>query len=153
MNTYELTYIISPEISLEEAQNKAKELESAVISREGSVIKTDSPVAKPLSYPIGQRASGFFGVIEFQSEAEKVLEIKDAISKDKTFLRVMLLNKKPVKVKKQRRLKTKEETSAVAPEIKAEVKPAEEPKEEKPSEPAKADLEDIDKKLDEILGE
>jgi ribosomal protein S6 len=72
MKTYELSYIVSPEMTSEEAEAKAKEIESAIQSREGVILKQSNPVAKTLAYPIAKRASGFFGILEFQLEARKI---------------------------------------------------------------------------------
>jgi ribosomal protein S6 len=39
MKTYELTYIISPEMTSEEAIAKGKEIESAITGGEGTILK------------------------------------------------------------------------------------------------------------------
>ena len=82
MKTYELTYIISPEITSEEATARAREIESAVQSKEGTILSQSNPIAKSLAYPIEKRASGFVGTIEFQMESEKVPELEETISKN-----------------------------------------------------------------------
>ena len=74
MKTYELTYIVSPEITSEEAEAKAKELADIVSNKEGTILKQSNPTARALSYPIKKRASGFFGFIEFKLEPEQLLE-------------------------------------------------------------------------------
>ena len=62
MKTYELSYIISSEITSEEAEAKAREIEGAIQSREGIILKQLNPVAKTLAFPVGKRASGFLGL-------------------------------------------------------------------------------------------
>ena len=104
MKTYELTYIISPEITSEEAEAKGKEIESAVQTREGAVLKQLNPSARTLSYPIKRQASGFFGVLEFQLEPEKLSEIKEIISKDGKIVRHMIIIKGVAELKKERRI-------------------------------------------------
>jgi len=151
MKTYELTYIISPEVSSEEAEAKAKEIESAIQSREGVILKQLNPVAKTLAYQIAKRASGYFGVLEFQLEPEKLLELKEIIAKDIKIVRHMILVKEPVRIRKERRTRTKPEAVTTAADQKTEV--AEEPA-EKPSEEhkEKVELKDIEQKLEELLG-
>ena len=111
MKIYELTYIISPEITSEEATAKAKEIESIVSGKEGMILKQSNPIAKTLSYPIKKRASGFFGVLEFQLEPEKLLELKEILIKDGKIVRHMVIIKEAAEMKKERRtrgvLKTK----------------------------------------------
>ncbi|MCX6723975.1 MAG: 30S ribosomal protein S6 [Candidatus Staskawiczbacteria bacterium] len=161
MKTYELTYIISPEITSEEVGAKAKEIESAISSREGTILKQLNPLAKTLSYPIKKHASGFFGVLEFQLEPEKLIELKGIIEKDKKFVRHIITIKEAAEMKKdKRRLASSPRLKAVAPfEIErktekttSEDKPASAPKgfgEAK----EKVELKDIEHELDEILGE
>jgi ribosomal protein S6 len=155
MQTYELTYIITPEVSSVEAEAKAKELESAIQKQEGVIVKQLNPTAKTLSFQIQKHASGFFGVIEFQLEQEKLAEIKSFVEKDKKFVRHMILVKKPVRIRKQRRSKKTEELptieakSATPEKVEENVQPEEEKVESKP----KVELKDIEQQLDAILGE
>jgi len=160
MTTYELTYIVSPDITSEEAEARAKEVESAIVSREGTVLKQSNPIAKTLSYPIENRASGFFGVLEFQLEPEKLLELKGIIEKNGKIVRHMLIIKKPQKIRKERRTKAKP-VSAEQPVSTAEKKLEEaietiEQQEEgtttKIKTKEKVELKDIEHELDELLG-
>ncbi len=162
MKIYELTYIISPEMTSEEAEAKAKELESAITSREGTVLKQTNPIARTLSYQIKKHASGFFGFLEFQLEPEKLLELKEILVKDGKISRHMVIIKQPIEMKKERRTRTKPITGLEI-EKKAEepvyAEGSSETKEEKPAvetktkEKEKVELKDIEQKLDELLGE
>lgn len=154
MKVYELSYIISPEINSQEAEAKSKEIESAVQSREGVIVKQSNPVAKALSYPIAKRASGFLGVLEFQLEPEKLIEIKEILEKDGKIVRHMFIIKKPLKPRKERR------SRKLVPDLETENKIENEPgiKEEAPLHTKasefkeKVELKDIEQQLDEILG-
>lgn len=153
MKAYELTYIISPEITSEEAEAKAKEFESLITSKEGVVLKQSTPLARTLSYPIKKHASGFFGVIEFNIEPEKLPEIEAVLQKDGKISRHMVIIKQATQLKKERRTRTKPATFAKVEE-KTEVEPvAKEKIVTKSSEKEKVELKDIEQKLDEILGE
>ena len=156
MKTYELTYIVSPDLTSEEVESKAKELESAVTSREGLILKQSNPIAKTLSYPIKKRASGFLGVLEFQVEPEKLLEIKEILQKDGNLSRYLIIIKEAQRVRKERR--SKREAPILEAETKTGVEPTDSIKEETaPAKPAvgkeKVELKDIEQKLDELLGE
>lgn len=166
MKAYELSYIVSPEVTSEEAEAKGKELELAITNREGTIVKQSNPIARTLSYQIAKRASGYFGVIEFQLEAEKLLEIKEIVVKDKKIVRHMLLIKEPTEMKKERRTRTKP-VAEVPVEQKVEINTEDESSfakasedeagaSEKPAEKAvkeKVELKDIEEKLEELLGE
>lgn len=155
MKTYELTYIISSALSSEEAGSVATEVDSFLQSKEGVILKSERPVAKALAYPIKKMGSGYFVISEFQLEPEKLIEVKEMLEKDAKVLRSFILVKNPVRIRKERR--TKKVFATPELETKLEQKepaPAEsftEAKEEKTSK--KTDLSDIDKKLDELLGE
>ncbi len=163
MKTYELTYIISPETTSEEADTIAKELESAISSKEGVILKQANPVAKTLSYQINKRASGFFGVLEFQLEPEKLLELKSIVEKNEKIVRHMLIIKEAAEFKKARRTRESakikaesKEHSTFTIERKIEDKTEEDEKPsvtKAPDEKEKVELKDIEQKLEELLGE
>ena len=175
MKNYEFSYIISPEFTLEEAEAKAKEFEGQIQQKGGVIIKSEKPLAKTLSYPVKKFGSGFFTTVEFQAEPDIVVAIKDDASKDVKILRLMVLVKNPAKRIKERRQRVKPILETITQEVKEKIlepiketieeiaKPeAKEKKEEKKSavkkvkaekSKEKADIEDIDKKLDEILSE
>jgi len=156
MKTYELTYIVSPELISEEAEAKSKEIETVIQNKEGSVLKQSNPIIRTLSYPIKRQASGYLGILEFQLEPEKLNELEEGLKKDGKIVRHMVIIKKPARQRKERR-------SQRIPRIKTdsifEAKaPVEEPsqtishtQEEKNSK--KVELKDIEQKLDEILGQ
>jgi len=165
MQTYELAYIISSEITSEEAGAKAKEIESAIQKEEGTILKRSNPIAKMLSYPIKGFSSGFFGVLEFQLEPEKMAALKKTIEKDGKIIRHMLIIKKAAELKKERRIRGTSKTKPV-PEFEPEHLSALAEKTEVPkgypkiSEPVakpagkeKVELKDIEQELEELLGE
>jgi ribosomal protein S6 len=158
MKTYELSYIVSPEMTSEEAEAIAKEIESEIQGKEGTVSKQSNPVAKTLSYPIKKHASGFFGFSEFQLEPEKVVELQEFLAKNKKIVRHMLTIKEAAELKKERRTRNKiVEPTIFNIEKKAEPVAVIEPEEEKPAkvkaEKEKVELKDIEQRLDELLSE
>ena len=159
MKTYELSYIISPEITLEAAEQLSKEIETAVQSREGVILKQVNPIAKTLAYPIARRASGFFAVLEFQMEPEKLVEVIETIQKDSKIVRHMVIIKEAQRIRRERRSKVKTPPTFEIEhkaEVKTEtVKKVEEPTEEKiveEKDKEKVELKDIDQQLEELLG-
>jgi small subunit ribosomal protein S6 len=160
MKTYELTYIISPEITLEEAEAKSKEIESVIQSKEGTILKQSNPTARTLAFPIGKRASGFFGVLEFKLEPEKLLELKEIVAKDGKIIRHMVIIKEPLKIKKMRRARiVSPEISGVEPKTEIETIKGDLPAQagrpasaKETIEKEKVELKDIEQKLEELLG-
>lgn len=145
----------------EEAEAKAKEIESSITSKDGSISRQSNPIAKTLSYPIKKRASGFLGVLEFQLEPERLLELKESIAKDGKIVRHMVIIKRSTEPKQARRTRIKP-APAFTIEKKigktSEVENLDAEKEEKPASTKasikeKVELKDIEQELEEILGE
>ncbi len=178
MTTYELTYIISPELTSEQIESKEKEIEGAIQKKDGVIVKQTKPQVKTLAYPIGKFSSGFFGIVEFQLEAEHLLEVKTGLDLDSKIVRSMVVVKEAARIRKVRRSRKEEMPSILSdkkPEHQAatekpEVKvPAFEdvkeevavnemseaaPEEKKEIEPkGKVELKDIERELGDILGE
>jgi small subunit ribosomal protein S6 len=159
MKTYELTYIVSPNITIEEAEAKSKEIESFVSENNGVIAKSEKPVAKTLSYRIKKMSSGFFVFLDFQIEPEKIAELKTEIEKDPYIIRHIIttkhISKKIAKVRKgkkfiaseitqEQQLKTDKKEPSIMEKLVEKIR--------KPK-PEKVELNDIDKQLDEILSE
>ena len=152
MKTYELTYIISSEITSEEAGAMAKEVNSLIESKEGTILRSENPVAKTLSYPIKKFGSGYFVVLEFSAEPEKIKELGEKLKNDKKILRHLVIIKRPARTRKERKsvrkliFSNEAETKNGTADKNLRAEAAEE-------KGKKIELEEIEKKLDEILGE
>jgi ribosomal protein S6 len=152
MKTYELTYIISPEITSEEAEAFSREMEDFVSKKEGIVLNKSIPVARTLSYPIKKHMSGFIGTLEFQLEAEYLSELKETLNKDVKINRHIIIAKNPVKIRKIRGKKNRD--AGATKEIPVENNVQEKNVAEETVIPSKkVELKDIEQKLEEILGE
>ena len=149
MKTYELTYIVSPEITSEEAEAKAKEIESAILLREGTILKQSNPIARTLSYAIKGKGSGFMGVLEFQLEPDKFVELEEIVQKDGKIVRHMVIIKKPARIRKERVRKPVDDILEKTEPIKTEQ--PKEASEKMPEVKNKVELKDIEKELDELL--
>lgn len=141
MQTYELTYIISSHMTVEEADAVKKDFEASLQANGGVILRSEKTVPQPLSYQIKKQSSGFFVITEFQTEESKVKELQAELGKNTKVLRHFLIVKKPVKIMKERRTRK--------PVIMTDAPVA--PKSAAPAK--KVEMEDINKKLDEILSE
>jgi ribosomal protein S6 len=107
MDIYELTYITSPELTREEIETVAKEIESFIQENEGTILRRENPIAKTLSYSIKNQRSGFFNVLNFQLKSEKLNELKEKVEKNIKIIRHILVIKNPERRSKIRREKRK----------------------------------------------
>ena len=152
MKNYELSYVITPEISPEEAEVKANEIATLIKNNGGSILGQTNPTAKTLAYPIQKRASGFFGTMELTMEPENVEEFSKQLTKDEKVIRKMLTVKSKIRIKKEKRTASNLSEVFKTNTNLEKIEKTEEPKEKIKEEPKdKVELKDIEQKLDELL--
>ncbi len=144
MKKYELNYLISPEISEEEAKEFQNKITSFIQEEEGVLNEEGSIIRIKLAYPIKKQAQAYLAVLNFQLNSEKLSSLEKKLKAENQILRYLLLIKKepeikpgisrmPVISKKPRRV-VLEKSAVRTPEKKVELK-------------------EIEKKLEEILNE
>ncbi len=128
MKHYELTYLISPDLSNEEANSLSTEITSNILAKQGILEKNLSLLKKQLSYSIKKKTAAYLACLNFQIKPEGLKELRKQIESNSKILRYLILSKEsPEKtaktlIKKPRRI----------------IKP-------------KVELKEIEKKLEEIL--
>jgi small subunit ribosomal protein S6 len=135
MKTYELTYLISSELTDEQAASLQNKI-SALIKEEGGLLTGEVSISrKKLAYPVKKQSQAYLAVVNFQLSAEKLINLEKALKADSQILRHLVLIKRPTKVIKKSRMMVIE------------------PKIEKPKKEKKVELKEIEKKLEEILAQ
>lgn len=131
MKYYELTYLISPDLSEEEREDLSEKINSSLQEQEGILDKSSKIIKKKLGYPIKEKDSAFLKSISFYLKKENLPKIKKYLREKREILRFLLLAKSvPSKVAEKPSLKRKK----IIPKKKVELK-------------------DIDEKLKQILKE
>jgi len=100
MKSYELTYIISSQLSSYQAEATAKEIESFIKNNEGVILRSEKISVQTLAYPIKKRSSGYFADLTFQVAEDKIKELKEKLEKSNQILRHLILVKKPARILK-----------------------------------------------------
>ncbi len=127
MRYYELSYLISPDITPEKLKEIQKNMILA-IREEGGILEEENPALKrTLAYEIKGKREAFLVSLTFFLEPSKVDNLKKKIEKEKDILRYLIFKRKMPKEKK------------------VEIKKVKKPK--------KVELEKIEETLEEILGE
>ena len=129
MKTYEFTYLIKPDLSKEDINSLQEIIKSFIKEEEGSIVKINPPLKKNLAYPIKKNKEAFLADLAFDLNPDKIDSLEKKIKSEKRIIRYLLLKKKLLKKKLK---------------VRATRKP--QPK-------AKVELKEIEKKLEEILGE
>jgi small subunit ribosomal protein S6 len=138
MKSYELSYLISPDLSEEELNAFQEKINKWVQEEKGILGEINKPQKRILAYPIKKMVQAYLSSINFQLNPGSLLNIEKKLKNEGQIIRYLILFKKPRKVseKRIRRIIKKLEP----PSMKAEA-----PKKEK------AELETIEQKLEEIL--
>lgn len=150
MKLYEITYLISPDLSEEELKGCQEKITSLIQEEggvlvdeaslhlplhpvsQGSAIEVKPPVRKTLAYPIKKKREAFLSTLSFQILPERLRSLEKKLKGESNLLRYQILTKKlPKKVKV---ISAKKPKKIVKPKPKVELK-------------------EIEKKLEEILGE
>lgn len=137
MKHYELTYLISSELSEEEAKTFQDKVASLIQEEGGLLDEKNVILRKKLAYLIKKQTQAFLSTLTFQIEPKKLPPLEKKLKLENQILRYLILIKPPVKEMPVRRKKV--------PEIV--------PKKPTPPLKKKVELREIEKKLEEILKE
>lgn len=133
MKLYELTYLISPNLTEMEIKNFQEKLNS-LIQEGGILINSLLPKKRFLAYPIKKNNSAFFATLNFQMKPENLANFEKKLKSEPELIRYLILAKaapKAIEVRKKPFIVSKKFA---------------EPKKEK------VKIEKIEQKLEEVLG-
>jgi len=82
MKLYELTYLVSAELSPEQWKLCLKKI-SSLILKNGEIIGLIAPDKKNLTYPIKKQNAALLSQVKFNFEPELIDEFKKEINKEK----------------------------------------------------------------------
>ncbi|MEK7482291.1 MAG: 30S ribosomal protein S6 [Patescibacteria group bacterium] len=134
MKTYQLNYLLSPEL-YNEALKETCETIQRMLADAGAILEnSETPSKKDLGVSIAGQKSAFLGAINFSMSAEKLADFRPQMTAFKPVLRYMLTIKTAVRTQKK------------APRTLDKTKWT-------PKKEIKVEMMDIEKKLGEILGE
>lgn len=68
MRHYEVTFIVDPVLSGDEAKSTAEHIHNELKQLGASIVAADEPALRQLAYPIKRRSSGVYHTIEFTTE-------------------------------------------------------------------------------------
>jgi len=152
---YELLYIIPATFTVDELKPIVEKVANLIKEQQGKISKDDDLGKLKLSYPIKHQNHGFYRLYEFDLPKANLQKLNQALGLTPEVLRFIIVKKKikteaEIKAEKtlQEKLAKKKEKEIEKIKIEKEEE-KEKPKKEKGKE--KISLEDLDKKLDEIL--
>lgn len=132
---YEIGYLLNPLIPEEKLDEEVFVLRKLIEDKKGFIINEARPKMRKLACPIKKIESAYFGWVKFTTNPEAIEEIESSLKKNDKVIRFLI-----VKVIKE------EAISRPVRKIVKKKKPTE------PKEKIEIKLEEIDKKLEELLG-
>lgn len=138
MRSYELTFLVSPEISPEQLTTLQEKIVSLVQEENGILGQMNRPIKKVLAYPIRKKTQAYLVSLNFQLNPEVLKNIEKKLKDENQILRYLILTKP---IKRMIRIQKIPSITRVIRKPRIEI-----------SKP-KVKLEEIEKKLEEILGE
>lgn len=155
---YEIGYLLNSALKDEEVLSFSENLRNFIAGKNGLIISVGSPKRQSLSYRIKKEDAAVFNWIKFTSRPEILKDLKEYFGKLPAVLRFLVIKTKEdsarktsPRIKLTDALKTEAKPADTLPKIDSTQTP-EAKTENKPAEGAIKE-EDIDKKIEELLGE
>ena len=136
MKKYQLTYLMSCNLS-EEELNNIQEKTKSFVQESGIIENIAEPIKKRLGYKIKGEDLGYLMNIIFNSDPDKLVALEKNLKSEDKMLRYTILNKK-----NKRQILSKRRMPRLFSKTNIKIE-----------KPKKVELKEIDKKIEEILGE
>jgi len=114
MNHYETVFILNPVLSEDQIKETVKKYEDFLVSRGAKMISKEDWGLKKLAYPIQNKKSGFYHLMEYTVDGEAIAPLEVEFRRDERFMRYLTvkLDKHAVSWAERRRVKLKEKAKA-----------------------------------------
>ena len=140
MKSYELTYLIPPDLSEEKIWGFQEKINSLIQEEKGVLGEINEPARKKMAYLVKNKGWVCLVTSNFYLDPEKLGNLEKKLKSESQILRYMILTKPP------KTSKTVISRGRKLPLIKPKKRPIPKPE-------AKVELKEIDKKIEEILEE
>ena len=131
--TYMIIYLLTPLIPEEKVEEEANAVRSSIEKNHGIIIYEEKPKNQKLSYNIKKFDRAYLGMIKFFSQPELIADLENFLKKNDKIIRSSIYSTKAVekKIFRPKRIISKPKTEKTVP----------------------IQVEEIDRKLEEILKE
>ncbi|MCJ7786687.1 30S ribosomal protein S6 [Patescibacteria group bacterium] len=147
MKLYELTLILTPDLSEEEGKLFQKKIQSFIQEEDGILTDSRNPLKRKLGYPIKKKVEAFLVTLNFNLAPEKLGNLEKKLRSENQILRYLILTKQRPKISPVEGKKLPVSPKILPSETYNDKKIVKPPKEKK------VELKEIEKKLEEMLGE
>lgn len=160
MKLYELTYLMPLDLPENEVKSLQEKINSFIADGQGALDRIEGITKKRLGGPIKNQTAAQMGTLNFYMGPEKMEDLEKKLKAENQIIRHMILHRKPRKAEAPRRIRKMPDSISENLE-----KPAQEGRGSRPwrgspeatpnaiGRPKKVEIKEIEKKLEEILGE
>lgn len=143
---YEVAYLLNPDIAEEEVVSEAGKITGFIQDAHGLVGRVEEPKKRKLAYPIGKHRNAYFGWTTFTIAPEHLPAIEQRLKSEQAVLRFLVVEEvkrpsplfHPPRPIRRASVAPREPVAPFAPQP--------------PKEEDKMKIEELDKRLEEILG-
>ena len=89
MNHYEAVFILNPVLSEDQVKETVKKFENFLISEGSEIISVEHWGLKKLAYPIQNKQSGFYNLIDFKAANTTVESFETELKRDERIMRYL----------------------------------------------------------------
>jgi small subunit ribosomal protein S6 len=116
MNHYETVFILNPVLSADQIKETVKKYEDFLTSKGAKMIAKEDWGLKKLAYPIQNKKSGFYHLLEYTVDGEVINPLEVEFRRDERFMRYLTvkLDKHAVAWAERRRVRDKANAKAKA---------------------------------------
>jgi len=109
-NRYETVFILTPVLSEDQTKETVKKFKDLIKEGRGKVHHEESWGMRKLAYPIQKKSTGFYHLIEFESEPTLVAKLETEYRRDERVIRFLTvaMDKHHLAFAQKRRNKQKE---------------------------------------------
>ncbi len=114
MNNYETVFILNPVLSEKQTKETVKKIEDYLTSNNAKIVSKENWGLKKMAYPIQNKKSGFYNLIEFQANGDLINSLELQMKREERIMRFLTvsMDKHAVTYAEARRLKMKETKNA-----------------------------------------
>ena len=89
LNQYETVFIVTPVLSETKIKETVKKYQDFIAGNGGTIVHQEDWGLRKLAYPIQKKTTGFYYLVEFQSEGELIEKLETQFRRDEKILRFL----------------------------------------------------------------
>lgn len=89
MNQYETVFIATPVLSAAQMKETVEKYKTLITENGGNIVHEENWGLKKLAYPIQKKSTGFYYLLEFQSEGDFIQKLEINFKRDEKIIRFL----------------------------------------------------------------